>query len=269
MFARRLEILLLRGQTAAAMRALQGFAGWCDPSPVSLASPVAAVLPVRIANILAAHGYETLESVHQASDKELLAVSGRVIGYVALRTIRAACEAATMGRRLEHHVAKQAPDLLPDWEIDWEYLATVSLHDQKEIFNTCSCSKTKEKPSTMTNTVTSQLETFENLLANADTAVADIDKRIQQLQENIARLKRMRDVLAPPAAKTNRESIRNDTDISEYVERMRTALAHHGGPVTCKELGELTGIPYTMIGKYSDRSPTVFKKLGRLIDLQE
>jgi hypothetical protein len=120
-FMRRMEVLLVRGQKQAAMRALRAFSGWCDPSPVSLESSVIDTLPIRLANLLEERGYDTLADCNRATDEQLR--SHELIGYHAVLIIRMAIQAAKHGRRIEYQMEKFAPKLVPEFDIDWEYLA--------------------------------------------------------------------------------------------------------------------------------------------------
>ena len=110
------------------------------------------------------------------------------------------------------------------------------------------------------------------LLEDSDRAVEQIDTEIASLQADIARLQRLRDVLQPPPPKPKRNSgtraaLRADTDVSGQVEQITHALQKSGGPKKAKELQEMTGIPYTMIGKYVDASRGRLVRDGKLITL--
>lgn len=278
-FTRRLEILLLRGENEKAQRALQSFSGWVRSTAVSLQDSVYDVLPMRLATAMEQAGYNTLIPIAAASDEELLAV--RNIDRHSLRVIRTAIEAAEQGQRLERFVERNQPDLAPEWEIDWEYLAA-----------TCSCSgacqsviamtppagdggncttPTKERAmGSINEKLSHNLAAMMGLMEDSDRAVEQIDTEIASLQADIAKLQRLRDVIQPPPPKPKRNSgtrLRADTDVSSQVEQITHALQKSGGPKKPKELQEMTGIPYTMIGKYVDASRGRLVRDGKLIAL--
>ena len=118
-FCRRLEVLIIHGLTDNVYRAFRDFFASMNPEPPTINSHVGDCLPVRIADTLEWHGYETLAAVDKAPDQELLLL--RNFGELSLGICRNVIANAKHGKRIK----LKEPELLPRWEVDWQYLAEV------------------------------------------------------------------------------------------------------------------------------------------------
>lgn len=274
-FCRTLEVLLIRGHNAAAMRLLQSFSGWTDPNPVSLASHVADVLPIRIANALESVGVLTLGAADKATDLELLKIDQ--IGEYGVQAIRAACAAARAGQRLERYVLEHEPSLAPDWEVDRDLAiamcggCTCQGVETGEVTAGTEVTKRRRIVATDKTDISGALAALAVLMENPTAAVAQIDAEIESLSAEIAALKRQRDLLMPPVRKVRDASKtgRLTNNVPELIDKLVTALESAGESMRPKDLSERTGIPYCTIGKIVQQSEGRLKTTGKHVALGE
>jgi hypothetical protein len=276
LFARRLEILLMRGMIGVAHRALDGFICLDRPDPPSLGSSVVTVLPVRVADKLEQAGYLTVACLQAATDGELLAIS--TIGWKQLDLIRTVVRAVKTGEPLGRVVHKDEPDLRPEWDIDWEYLAVCDSQTRQ-----CMCSQV-DQPScgdhqsnlggkVRMNEFSGKLSAALDLLdGDAEASVQQIDSRIVALEANISKLRRLRAVLSPPPPKA-KGSTRIPLFVKEQadplIDKLCAALVTSGRAMRPKELMAVTDIAYMTIGKLVPLSAGRLVKDGAYIALGE
>ena len=122
-FCRKLEILMLRGKIEAAKLAVSSFYGFNAPVPPKPEDHVALFLPLRIANALEENGYFTIGQALRASEQELRAIPN--ISHAAIRAIQAVGVACKNQTPMAKVIEVNCPDLLPEWDIDWDYLAKI------------------------------------------------------------------------------------------------------------------------------------------------
>jgi hypothetical protein len=271
-FCRTLEVLLIRGHNAAGKRLLQQFSGWTDPNPVSLASHVADVLPIRIANALESVGLLTLVASDKATDMELLRIDQ--IGVGGVQVIRAACAAARAGQRLERYVLEHEASLAPDWEVDRDLAIAMG--------GSCTCQGVESEEVTAGTEATERraivaadktdisgaLAALAVLMENPTAAVAQIDSEIESLNAEIDALKRQRDLLMPPTQR-KQTYVRIKSNVSDRVDIIVGALRQAGESMTPKALELATEIPYCIIGKLVKQSEGRLKAAGKHIALGE
>jgi hypothetical protein len=118
---RKIEVLMINGNIEQACLVLRQFNAWNTDRLVSINDSVYDCLPLRLANTLADRGYLTLLALDKVTDIELLRIRNVSTKYVDL--IRTVCYAAKKHKTIKSSVLEHEPDLEPEWEIDFEYLA--------------------------------------------------------------------------------------------------------------------------------------------------
>lgn len=191
---REMQIRIGRGCFEAAHRALSHFCRDTQPDFATLESHVAAVFPVRIANMLEEAGFATLRSVDNELDATLMAIPnfGDVCIGICRKTI-AAVRAGTV------------PEICPDDDlgelIDSEHSYHLrTFNNFTHLRNSVITNQPREQ---MVMSTSEQIKQAMSLLMN-DTgqALAVINKEIGDHEAEIIRLNKMRKFLGGEPTKT-------------------------------------------------------------------
>lgn len=122
---RKLEILMLRGKIDAAVMAIRNFTGFRTEIVPKLDDHITTFVSLRVANRLDEYGYSTVGAALRAKPEDLLGIPNIGKGAIdELRRVGIALKNRTPIARVVDR--DQSPELAPEWEIDWEYLATVA-----------------------------------------------------------------------------------------------------------------------------------------------
>lgn len=232
---RTIEILILRGDHTRAVDALRTHIRRQSPLAPTMQSPLADVLPIRIANLLEAAGFKTLIACQRASDAELLTVNG--LGDGALELIRETVRCVESGRTPPQ--ADDLSDLAPDWPAPTLETGFYYQTEGERIVSRIE-------------------EALQVLLESGDTAVAEIDTKINRLTGEIENLKRMRKLLAPNAPSKTRTGT-GKADWSAMSQAIADVVREQG-PLKAKAIAEIIGADYAHVGRIAKQFPNLLSK---------
>ncbi len=121
-FCRKIEILMLRGKIEAAVMAIRNFTGFRTEIVPKLDDHITTFVSLRVANRLDEYGYSTIGAALRAKPEDLLKIPN--VGPSAIEELRRVGIAIRNGTPMAKIMDRE--ESLPDWEIDYEYLATVA-----------------------------------------------------------------------------------------------------------------------------------------------
>lgn len=217
---RKIEILLIHGENEKALGVFRGAMQRHSAIKPTLESPVADVLPYRLANMLDAAGYMTLAACHRAPDADLLAL--RNMGVANVDLLRQTIRCVLTKQPLPYN--DDLSDLEPEWPLSIDDLIV---------------SVTAPKPESQM-TMSKVEEALSLLLDSRDDALAEIDGKIEKLTVDIDNLKRMRKLLSPAVKTKSTGGAKATSGYRDMAERIVPILREHG-PLRSKQIATLLG----------------------------
>lgn len=244
---RQVEVALFAyDNVELAIRVLRHFVAMQPIGKPNMQSWVIEALPMRVANTLERHGYPKLASADAASDEDLTAIP--MIGETQLQLIRKTIRMVKAGVFVPDR--SEDSDLAPEWDFIENFRAMVP--DFEPV--ACNCKGSE-------NVATTELaQALAMLIDRKDEAIAEIDKKIGDLQKQLTELKGMRKMLGAGPANKPKASKLNDDAIEPMIEKL---LLQHG-PMSCADIGAALDMHHVTIGHVVRRS----KKLrtdGKLV----
>jgi hypothetical protein len=176
--ARSLQVLLGHGAVDYAIDAVRQFAQATRRQPASLGSQLVDVLPVRIANALEEIGCTTAAAFLKLSDGEICSVPGLGEQTIAMRE----------QLRLEIASGVRLEECGGDEELEFDFLADCPREVLDYVEGRMSQSDTKE---------VSVLDALKVIAERGTEAVAAIDRKLIELEAEVASLKKMKAMLMP------------------------------------------------------------------------
>jgi hypothetical protein len=206
---REMQLRVIHGNIDQAKTLLDAFGRATGYTRATMASPLAAVFPVRLANALEEGGYLRLTALDAIDDATLGSI--RNVGESAVVAIRKTIAAIKAGQAME--LFQEDLDLLDEhcYERRLKELIT----------NQCNCSE-QVMPTNPTNSPDAVLQALELVAANGDTAAEVIDAKIDFHKAEIAKLARLRDMVTGP--KPKRKMMRRD----DCEQRIFDYVCEHG-----------------------------------------
>lgn len=173
---RKIEILLIHGENEKALGVFRSAMQRHSAISPTIESPVADVLPYRLANMLDNAGYMTLAACHRATDADLMAI--RNMGVANVDMLRKTIRCVLTKQPLPY--TDDLSDLEPEWPL--------SIDDLHQPITT-----RQTEPSPMSKIE----EALSLLLQSGDETVKQIDAKIGDLTEQLDNLRRIRRLLVP------------------------------------------------------------------------
>lgn len=200
---REMQLRVIHGNIEQAKTLLDAFGRATGYTRATMASPLAAVFPVRLANALEKGGYLRLTALDAIDDATLGSI--RNVGEQAVAAIRKTIASVKAGQAME--LFQEDLDLLDEhcYERRLKELIT----------NQCNCSQLMPTNPTQSDAV---LQALELISANCDTAAEVIDSKIDFHKAEIAKLERLRAmVVGPPAKRKMTPRVEIEQLIFDYV----------------------------------------------------
>jgi hypothetical protein len=248
---RHMQLRLIAGNVEAAVSALRSFAGSSSYEPASSASPLSAVLPVRIANALEDCGYLNVASVARASDAELARVPNVSVASIAL--IRRVVQQVADGTAIE---LSDEDEELVDAELLYPATAAAELESRllsrlrsDQPLLTHQPTTLNQQPTTTMTNAEQVLSALDTLSGSPDTALEVIDAKITTLEAEIAKYRRLRKMLGGSPATPRTAPVRKPETKEAYMklgDAMAAILAQRG-PLKASAIAQEMADGTTMI----------------------
>jgi hypothetical protein len=245
---RMMLMRIARGEYEGAHAALRCFCKQPWRVIATTKSPLAAVLPVRIANALEDSGYDDVDSIRLEDDPTLLEIAN--FGEQALRECRDVVDRVLAGTVLESYFEDE---LQTDWDL------CVQLGPGGPIASG-ECIQCKEGKN-----IVSVLEQLEQLSEGKTLDL--IDGEIAELSDKIDRLRSARRLLAklngaPTASRSSAKPKVNSNDLADAM----LAILKEYGPLKPSDLATRVGTTAITAGKIS-KADARFARDGGVISV--
>ncbi len=230
---REMQVRLCHREILRAHEVLDAFARFTGYTQATMTSPPASVLPIRVANMVEAAGYLTMNALDHASDSQLID-EVRNLGPTAIDTIRECIGRIKRGDQLEQY--EEDDELLDE-----------SCFLRRLPFN-CNC----HRQPTMSNPTNSDqvLAALDLIASSPDTAAEVLDARVEQLEGEVRRLKAMRKLLRSKGEPKPMPAHRKvpDVDRRKQEDEVIAYVLQHG-PSTPGDIGEALGVTAITVGR--------------------
>lgn len=266
---RHMQLRIVHGNIEAAIAVLRAFFRFTGYELATEQSPLASVLPVRIANTLEDAGYLTVASVARATNADLREIPN--IGGEAISTIRSMQQSVASGGRLvqfeeDEELLDESLYLTPElYQRFTDAMNRKRLTVEKTpVAIDKPPEKTTEKPMTDAERVLAALDTLSD---SPDTTVEVIDKHIAELDVQIERYKRLRKMLIGSSLKG--KPIKPTALLKKCCDAMVKILSAKGPLKPAAIANELAdGTTYITVGRAASSDRRFIRRTDGVIELR-